>query len=74
MIRGPQPETVKAYRLEINSPSAQENPDTVLRVTDNHLGKRVHRFPEPRELSSLRLVVEQTHDAPEARVFEIRAY
>jgi hypothetical protein len=74
MIRGPQPETVRDYRLELYTSSSGGEPETVLRVTDNYLGKRVHKLPEPRALSSLRLIVEKTHGAPEARIFEIRAY
>jgi hypothetical protein len=74
MIRGPQPETVRDYRLELYTPLSGGEPDTVLHVRDNYLGKWVHKLPEPRALSALRLIVEKTNGAPKARIFEIRAY
>lgn len=70
MIRGPQPETVRDYTLEVlYGGSAQE----VARVQGNYQRKRVHRF-EPLEATGLRLTVHATWGAPEARVFEVRAY
>jgi hypothetical protein len=74
MLRGPQPETVKAYRLELYGPATEGEPETVLHVQDNYLGRRRHQLSEPLTLSTLRLVVEGTHGVPEARLFEIRAY
>ena len=74
MVRGPQPETVKDYRLEIVGSPDRENQKTLFRVTDNYQGKRVHTLAEPVTASSLWLIVEATHGAPQARVFEIRAY
>ena len=74
MIRGPQPETVRDYRLELYTPLSEGEPDTILHVRNNYLGMRVHKLTETRALSALRLVVEKTHGAPEARIFEIRAY
>jgi hypothetical protein len=53
MIRGPQPETVRNYRLELYTPSSGGRPETVLHVTDNYLGKRVHKLSGPHALSSL---------------------
>jgi hypothetical protein len=67
MIRGPQPETVRDYRLLAG---ARE----ILRVTGNVLRKRVHRLSAPLETASLRLEVLLTHGVPEARLFEIRVY
>ncbi|MFZ5917366.1 MAG: FAD-dependent oxidoreductase [Chloroflexota bacterium] len=72
MIRGPQPETVRDYRLEFSGPSG--GVVETLSVRGNYLGRRVHRLAEPVLASALRLVVEATHGAPEARLFEIRAY
>ncbi len=71
MVRGPQPETVRDYRLEFDGRQGEGNS---LPIRDNYQGRRVHRMPMPVVTSSLRLVVETTHGAPEARVFEIRAY
>ncbi len=71
MLRGPQPETVRDYRLEFDSRQGEGNN---LCIRDNYQGRRVHELPMPVVTSSLRLVVETTHGAPEARVFEIRVY
>jgi hypothetical protein len=74
MVRGPQPETVKDYRLEVigGRDGAERTP--LLRVTDNYQGRRVHTLPEPMTASGLRLIAETTHGAPEARVFQIGAF
>ncbi|MBL8231744.1 MAG: FAD-dependent oxidoreductase [Bryobacterales bacterium] len=64
MIRGPQPETVSDYAL-----SAGERQ---LRFTGNHQRRCVHRFEEPWVTRRLRLTVERTHGATQARVFAIR--
>ena len=74
MVRGPQPETVKDYRLELFRPFSKGEAAGVLRIRDNYQGRRVHKFSEPLVLAALRLVVEATHGLPEARVFEIRVY
>lgn len=74
MVRGPQPETVKDYRLEFVGPLSERDTGTVLRVQDNYQGKRVHKLAEPVAVSALRLVVEATHGVPEARLFEIGVY
>jgi hypothetical protein len=67
VVRGPQPETVKAYRILADGvPVAAEE--------DNYLRKRVHRLAAPVKVSVLRIEISATHGAPEARVFEIRAY
>jgi hypothetical protein len=71
MVRGPQPETVRDYRLEFEGAQGE---DYRLQIRDNYLGRRVHKLPETVITSTLRLVVETTHGALEARVFEIRAY
>lgn len=66
-IRGPQPETVKDYRLYAG--------DTLLlEISGNYLRKRVHTLPQAVQTDSLRLEVLSTHGDASARVFEIRAY
>ena len=74
MVRGPQPETAKDYRLEFVGSPAGEGPKAALPVKDNYLGRRVHVLNEPLTVSSVRLVVEATHGIPEANVFEVRIY
>ena len=71
MVRGPQPETVRDYRLEFDG---EEGTDKELCIRDNYLGRRVHKLPKPVTTLALRLTVEATHGAAGARVFEIRAY
>lgn len=66
-VRGPQPELVRDYELLLDG-------KPVVSVTDNLLRKRVHRLKGPVMASRLRLAVKSTHGAPNARVFEIRAY
>ena len=66
-VRGPQPETVKSYRLWADGVMVAEE-------HDNYLRKRVHRLERPVRASILRVEVLATHGAPEARIFEIRAY
>ena len=67
MIRGPQPETIKVYRLLADGKE-------VWREDNNHLRKRVHHFTQPIPVKTLRLEVLATHGAAEARLFEIRCY
>src|SRR5690606_25057478 len=67
MQRGPQPETVKSYRLLAGE-------EVVAEVTDNWQRWRVHRLPAPVRVDRLRLEITATNGVPEARVFEIRAY
>ena len=79
MVRGPQPETVRDYRLEFTGPQNGHQPRpestaTSIQVYGNYEGRRVHRLAEPVLASALRLVVEATHGARGARVFEIRVY
>jgi hypothetical protein len=67
MIRGPQPETVKHYRIRFDD-------YVVVEESGNHLRKRVHRVNA--ELTVRRVTVEilATHGLPVARVFEVRLY
>jgi hypothetical protein len=67
IIRGPQPELVRDYDLLLDD-------RTLVKVTGNHLRKRVHRLPATVSGRRLRLVVHSTHGVNHARVFEIRAY
>ena len=67
IIRGPQPELVRDYELLLDD-------QPVIRIEDNLLRKRVHRLAHSVRASRLRLLVRATHGAPQARVFEIRAY
>jgi len=66
-IRGPQPETVKHYRLMLDDSVAIEERSNVLR-------HRVHVLPQPAMASRITLEVVATHGLPVARVFEVRVY
>jgi hypothetical protein len=67
VIRGPQPETIRAYKIIAG--------DSVLvDEADNYLRKRVHRLTHPIRSDSLRVEFSQTHGAAAARLFEIRVY
>lgn len=67
IVRGPQPELVRDYALQLDGAPA-------LAVTDNYLRKRVHRLARPVTARRLRLTVHATHGVDHARVFEIRTY
>ncbi len=67
LIRGPQPELVRDYEILLDD-------QPVAAITGNLVRKRIHRLAQPIAASRLRLVVKATHGAPQARVFEIRAY
>jgi hypothetical protein len=67
IVRGPQPETVRDYRILAGG-------KVVAEVRDNYLRKRVHTLAEAVTTDTLRLEVLATQGAPEARLFEIRAY
>ncbi len=68
--RGPQPETVADYVVEILTNDAWRE---VARETDNHLRRVVHSF-DPVAVSGLRLRVLKTQGDPLVRVFEVRCY
>ncbi len=72
MIRGPQPETVRDYRL-LTRASGEKEFKEILSVKGNYQRLRRHSFP-PMDLSALRLHVLATNGDPQARVFEIRCY
>ncbi|HEY3937889.1 MAG TPA: FAD-dependent oxidoreductase [Bryobacteraceae bacterium] len=71
IVRGPQPETVKAYSLSYVSPSGANVP--LIDVNNNHQRVRRHRF-DKFEASAIRCQVRTTNGAEEARIFEIRCY
>jgi hypothetical protein len=70
MIRGPQPETVRDYTVELINGS---NRRTVVEKQGNYQRKLVHRLV-PEEADGLRITVQATNGDPAARLFEIRAY
>jgi len=67
LVRGPQPETVKHYRISLDGKQSVEE-------TNNYLRKRVHRLTEPTPVRALTVDVLGTHGAAAARVFEVRIY
>ncbi len=67
IVRGPQPETVKTYRLTAGQNVLED-------IEGNYLRKRVHKLAKPVTASSLSIEVLETHGAPEARIFEVRVY
>ena len=67
VVRGPQPETVKSYRIWAGDVVVAEE-------DDNYLRKRIHRLSDPIRVDTLKVEILVTHGAPEARLFEIRAY
>ena len=67
VIRGPQPETVKDYEIQIDG-------RTVVSVTRNYLRKRIHRISPGVTGHSVTLRATATNGAPNARVFEVRVY
>jgi hypothetical protein len=67
MIRGPQPETVRAYRVHVGG-------IVVADETDNYLRKRVHRLATPVTTDGVRVEIFATHGVPDAHLFEIRLY
>jgi hypothetical protein len=70
MVRGPQPETVKHYRLIGVLPDGSE--ETLVEVVDNY--ERVRHHSVGGRFKSVRLHVLETHGAKTANVFEIRVY
>ncbi|MEZ6017096.1 MAG: FAD-dependent oxidoreductase [Planctomycetota bacterium] len=70
MVRGPQPETVRDYRLIAITPSGEV---VVAEVFGNYQRLRRHTFPRL-EVTRLRLHVTATNGADTVRVFEVRCY
>jgi hypothetical protein len=71
IVRAPQPETVRDYRLLLRNASGDWT--RLLEVRGNHQRLIRHRF-EPAETAAVRLEITATNGDPEARVFEIRCY
>jgi hypothetical protein len=65
MIRGPQPETVRDYRIALDG-------RTVAVVKGNYHRLCIHRLDEPVAARTLRIEVDATHGDSSARIFEIR--
>ncbi len=70
IVRGPQPETVRDYRVEVE---IREHWVEVARVQENHQRRRVHDF-ECLTASAVRITCDATNGDEQARVFEVRAY
>ena len=67
IIRGPQPETVRHYRVRLDG-------RVVLDETGNYLRKRIHRLPVAVPCTKLEVEILATHGISTARLFEVRAY
>lgn len=67
ILRGPQPETAKVYRLIANGEVLTEEENNWQRF-------RVHTLEKPVTTNRLRIEIDATHGAPEARIFQVRAY
>lgn len=71
MIRAPQPETVRDYRVLVRTVGGKEV--EIARVRGNHQRLRRHTFAA-QDAVAVRIVVEATNGAEEARLYEIRCY
>ena len=72
MIWGqPQPETVRDYRLELETATGWQE---VGRVEGNYQRRWVHRLEAPVAASALRVTITATNGLDHARLFEVRAY
>jgi hypothetical protein len=67
ILRRPQPETVKHYRLLMDGKVVAEE-------SFNYLRKRIHNLPAATTARLIELEILATHGVPEARVFEMRCY
>ena len=65
------PTLVRDARLEAFTDGAWHH---LASVTDNRERRRVLRLDAPVTITALRLVIEDTHGVPEARVVNIRMY
>ncbi len=71
MVRAPQPETVRDYRILAVTEDGKEV--ELAKVAGNHQRLRRHDF-EPVAARSIRLEVAATNGSDQARVYEIRCY
>ncbi|MBK8883509.1 MAG: FAD-dependent oxidoreductase [Bacteroidales bacterium] len=69
-IRGPQPETVSDYKIEVKYKGSLVFEK---QCTGNFLRKVVHTFPDV-EADSIRITVQKTNGDELARIFEVRCY
>ena len=67
LIRGPQPETVRHYRLLVDGV-------VVMEESNNFLRKRIHRLATPVSGREIAIECLATHGVPQARIFEVRLY
>lgn len=67
----PQPETVRDYRIEARVDGQWIE---VVAVQGNYLRHRIHRLNEELKTNALRVVVEATNGAEQARICEVRVY
>jgi hypothetical protein len=70
-IRGPQPETVRDFRLQAWMDGDWRD---LTHIAGNHFRKRVVNLHEPVSTQALRLIVEATNGEPVARLYELRVY
>ncbi len=70
IVRGPQPETVRDYVVELEVGGGWVE---VKRRTDNYQRRRVHHF-ESLTATALRITCTATNGDTQARIFEVRAY
>ena len=71
MVRAPQPETVRDYRILVTTAAGQQV--EVANVSSNHQRLRRHEF-EPVEAQSLRIEIAATNGSDTARIYEVRCY
>lgn len=71
-VRGPQPETVRDYRVLYQAPESGEWV-SLAEITGNYERMRRHTFPVV-ATKALRVHVTATNGSPEARIYEIRCY
>ncbi|MCH2161944.1 MAG: FAD-dependent oxidoreductase [Phycisphaerales bacterium] len=71
MVRGPQPETLREYVLEVRRPGGEF--EAVAEVSDNVQRLRRHRF-DPRSVDAVRMRCLATNGNKEFRLYEIRCY
>ena len=72
IVRGPQPETVRDYRIYLRKAGSEEL-SLAVEVTGNYQRLKRHRF-EAVEADAVRVHVTATNGTPKARIFEIRCY
>jgi hypothetical protein len=71
LLRAPQPETVRDYRITVRNAAGEVHPVATVRGNFQRLAR--HRV-EPLEARSLRVEIQATNGDRLARIFEIRCY